>query len=126
VDAGVVPGLIAVDQNAGAPGLIANVQRAVATFDDERTPAIERQRGVPTVVELALDDDPAFVRDQPSGRYRRAGLPLEGESVAMLERGGRADEPLAVELDRACGAPNQWVVAGQYGKGAGRLIGKRL
>ena len=33
---------------------------------------------------------------------------------------------LTVQLDRAGGTPNQYAVPGEYGKGAGLLVGERL
>ncbi len=126
VDSGVIPRLVAVDQRARAPGLIADVQRAAPTLDDDGAPTVERQRRLAAIVELALDDDAALVRDQPRGRQGRAGLPVEGEGIGMRQRGGGAGEPLTVQLDRAGGTPNQCAVAGQYRKGAGLLVGEWL
>src|SRR5438128_9664701 len=60
VNAGVVPGLKAVDEYAGAPGLIAHLQ-GPAVLNYQRAPAVERQRYIAGIVELALDDDPALV-----------------------------------------------------------------
>jgi hypothetical protein len=72
------------------------VQRRALTLDDEGTPTVERQRRIAAVVELALDDDPAFVRDQSRRRQRRAGLPVERGGIGMGERDGSAGEPLTV------------------------------
>jgi hypothetical protein len=124
VNAGVIPGLVAVDENAGAPRLIPDVQGGAAALDDERAPAIESQRRLAVIVELALDDDPALMRDQPSRRCCRPGLPLQREGISMRERRGGAGKPLAVELDRAGGAPNECAVASEDGEGAGLLVGE--
>src|SRR5439155_6527766 len=73
---GVVPGLEAVDEHAGAPGLITQLP-GPAALNHERSPAVECKRCIAGIVELALDDDPALVRDQAGGGERRAGLPVE-------------------------------------------------
>ena len=126
VDASVVPRLVAIDKGTGPPGLLANVQRRVSALDDERPPTVEGQGRVAAIVEFALDDDPAFVRDQPRRRQCRPGLPVEGGGIGMGEGDGGAGEPLTVQLDRAGGAPNECAVAGQDGKRAGLLVGERL
>src|SRR5438309_6186971 len=59
VDAGVVPRLVAIDEDAGAPGLLADGQSGIVTLDHQRPPAVEGQRRVAAIVELALDDDAA-------------------------------------------------------------------
>src|SRR5712691_3782556 len=125
VNPGVIPRLVAIDERAGAPGLIAHVQCRTPTLDHDRTPTIEGQGGLAAVFELALDDDAALVRDQPGGRHCRARPPVEGEGVRMRQRGGGAGEPLTVQLDRASGTLNQCAVTGQYRKGAGLLVGER-
>ena len=125
MDAGVVPGLEAVDQHAGPPGLITHLQDAAA-LDHQGAPAVEGQRRIAAIVELALDDDPALVRDQAGGRQRRARLPVEGEGIRMHEWCRRAQKPLAVQLDRAGGASNQRAVTGEQREGAGLLVGERL
>src|SRR3989442_14348530 len=113
MDPGVVPRLVAIDERAGAPGLIADVQCSASTLDDDRAPTVEGERRFATVVELTLDDDPALVEDQAGGRQRRTGLPVEGGSVRMRQWAGGAREPRTVQLDRASGTPNQCAVAGQ-------------
>jgi hypothetical protein len=60
--------LVAIDERTGAPGLTADVQGAASTVDDDGSPTVEGQRRLATVIELALDDDAALVRDQPSRR----------------------------------------------------------
>jgi hypothetical protein len=126
MNAGVIPGLVTVDENAGAPGLIPDVQGGAAALDDERAPAVEDQRGTTAIVELALDDDPALVRDQPGGRRCRPGLPLQREGIGMRQRRSGAGKPLAVQLDRASGVPNECAVAGDDRKRTGLLVGERL
>ena len=125
VNPGVVPGLEAVDEHAGAPGLITHLQ-GPAALDHERAPAVECQRRIAGIVELALDDDPALVRDQAGGGERRAGLPVERERVRMRKWCRRAQKPLAVQLDGAGGALNQRAVTGEQGEGAGLLVGERI
>jgi hypothetical protein len=44
----------------------------------------------------------------------------------MRQRGSGAREPLTVQLYRASGTLNQCAVTGQYGKGAGLLVGEWL
>jgi hypothetical protein len=51
---------------------------------------------------------------------------VERERIGMRKGGGGAREPLTVQLDRAGGTSNQSAVTGEYGKGAGLLVGERL
>src|SRR6266566_4824679 len=44
----------------------------------------------------------------------------------MWQRGGRAGEPLAIQLHRASSMPNHGAVTRHDGKGAGLLVGERL
>jgi hypothetical protein len=53
------------------------------------------------------------MRDEPSGRERRAGLPVEGESVLVRERAAGARIPLTVQLDGAGGVLKQRAIAGE-------------
>src|SRR5438552_15938320 len=105
VNTGVIPGLKAVDQHAGPPGLIAYPQGA-APLDHQRTPAVEGQRRIAGIVELALDDDPALVRDQAGGGERRARLPVERERIGMPKRRDSAGKPPTLQFDCASGALN--------------------
>ncbi len=125
VDAGVVPRLVTVDERAGAPGLIADVQGGASALDHDRAPTVEGERRRTVVIELTLDHDPALVRDQAGGRQCRARLPVEGGRVRMRQWAGGAREPLTVQLHRARGTLNQCAVTSQYRKGAGLLVGER-
>ncbi|HEY4871284.1 MAG TPA: hypothetical protein VIJ03_05240 [Candidatus Dormibacteraeota bacterium] len=64
--------------------------------------------------------------DKPRGRQRRAGLPVEGESVLVRERCGGARIPLTVQLDGAGGVLKQRAIAGEDGERTGLLVGERL
>jgi len=44
----------------------------------------------------------------------------------MRDGRGGADKPLAIQLDRASGAPNECAVAGGDREGSGLLVGERL
>src|SRR5438132_11921716 len=55
MDPGIVPRLVAIDENAGTPGLIADPQGRFPTFDDDRAPPVEGERGLTRIVALALD-----------------------------------------------------------------------
>src|SRR5207245_11269309 len=74
VDPGVIPGLVAIDQRAGAPRLIAHPQGGAAPVDDDGTPAVEGQRRLTRIVELALEHDSARLEHQAGGPRRRARL----------------------------------------------------
>ena len=126
MDPGVIPGLVAVDQGAGAPRLLADMQGGIAAVEREWTPAVEYQRQTAVIVELALDDDPTFVGDEPRGRQGRAGLPVEGEAVLVRERAAGARVPLTVQLDGTRGANKQRAIAGEDRKRTGLLVGERL
>ena len=107
MNAGVIPGLVTVDQRAGPPGFVADMQAGGAAFDGDGPPAVEGERQAAVVVELAFDDHPTFVGDEPRGRQRRPGLPVEGEAILVWERCGGARVPLTVELDGAGGMRKQ-------------------
>jgi len=126
VDARVVPGLVAVDERARTPWLLADVQGGATTVDRDGPPRVEGQRGSAAIVELALDDDPALVGNEPGGRQGRAGLPVEGERVLVGERCGGARIPLTIQLDGADRVRKQWAVAGGDREGTGLLVGERL
>jgi hypothetical protein len=126
MDPGVIPGLVAIDQGAGAPRLVADMQGGIAAVERDWTPAVEGQRQTAVIVELALDDDPTLVGDEPRGRQSRAGLPVEGEAVLVRERAAGARVPLTVQLDGTGGADKQRAVAGEDGEGTGLLVGERL
>jgi hypothetical protein len=66
------------------------------------------------------------VGDEPGGRQRRTGLPVQGEVILVWERAGGAREPLTVQLDRAGGVGKQRAIAGEDGKRTGLLVGERL
>ena len=125
VDPGVIPGLVAIDQRAGAPRLIAHLQGGTAPVDEDGAPAVEGQGRLTRIVELALDHDAALVWDHAGGRQRRASLPVQGNGFGMRQRGARAGEPLAIQLHRAGGTPNHGAVTRHDGKGAGHLVGER-
>jgi hypothetical protein len=89
------------------------MQRRAPTLDHDGTPTVEGDGGCAAIVELALDDDPALVGNEPGSRQRRSGLPVERERIGMRKGGGGAREPLTVQLDRAGGTSNQSAVTGE-------------
>jgi len=126
MNAGVIPGLVAVDERAGPPGFVPDVQGGAAPLDGDGLPAVEGERQTAVIVELALDDDSTLVGDEPRRRQRRASLPVEGEAILVWERAGVARIPLTVQLDGAGGVRKQWAIAGEDGEGTGLLVGERL
>jgi len=124
MDAGIVPRLIAVDEHARPPGFLADLQPPALALDHHGPPAVEGHRRVAVIVELALDDDPALVRDQAGGGQRRARLPVEREGVRMRQWVRRTRIPRPVELHGAGGALNHRAVGNEEGKGAGPLVGE--
>jgi hypothetical protein len=96
MDARVIPGLVAVDERAGSTRFVPDVQGGAAPIDGDGSPAVESKRKTAVIVQLALDDHAALVGDEPRGRQRRAGLPVEGEAILVRERGGGARIPLTV------------------------------
>ena len=126
MNAGVIPRLVAVDQGAGAPWLVADMQRGPTAVDRDRSPTVERNRRTAIVVQFALDDDAALIGDEPCGRKGRTRLPVEGEAVLVGERAGGAGVPLTVQLDGTGGARKQRAIAGENGEGTGLLVGERL
>jgi len=66
------------------------------------------------------------VGNEPGGRQRRAGLPVQGEGVLVRERGGGARIPLTVQLDGAGCVRKQRAIAGEDGERTGLLVGERL
>ena len=126
MDAGVVPGLIAIDQRACAPRFVPDVEGGTASIDGDRTPAVERDRPAAVIVELALDDDPTLVGDEPGSCQRRAGRPVQGDGILVWEGARGARVPLTVQLDGAGGVRKQRAIAGEDGERTGLLVGERL
>jgi len=126
MNTGVIPGLVAVDECTGAPWFVPDVEGGTASIDGQRAPAVERKRQPAGIVQLALDDDPTLVGDEPGSCQRRAGRPVEGEGIPVWERVGRARVPLTVQLDGAGGVRKQRAIAGEDGEGTGLLVGERL
>jgi hypothetical protein len=77
VDAGVIPGLIAIDEHAGSPRLIADLKGRIRRIDHHRTPGVETNRSLRGIAQLAFDDDATFMTREASGGNGRAGLPLQ-------------------------------------------------
>jgi hypothetical protein len=50
---------------------------------------------------------------------------VQGEGIRLRQWRTGARKPLAVQLDGAAGAFDEWSVAGEYGEGAGLLVGAR-
>ena len=126
MNAGIIPGLITVDQRAGPPWFVPDVQAGGASVDGDGPPAVEGERLIAIIVELALDDHPALVRDEPRRRQRRAGLPVQREAILVAERSAGARVPLTVQLDGAGGVRKQRAIAGEDGERTGLLVGERL
>jgi hypothetical protein len=126
MNAGVIPGLVAVDQCAGTPWFIPDVQGGAAPIDDNGPPAVEGEREAAVIVELALDDDPTLVRDEPGRCQRRASLPVQGKGILVWEWAGGARVPLTVQLDGAGRVRKQRAIAGEDREGTGLLVGERL
>jgi len=126
MDPGVIPRLVAIDERAGAPWLVPNVQSRAAPVEGDGPPTVERDGRTAAIVELAFDDNPALMRDEPRGRQRRPGLPVEGEAILVGKRTAGARIPLAVQLDGAGGVRNQRAIAGEDGERTGLLVGERL
>ena len=126
MDAGVVPRLIAIDQRTGAPRFVPDLEGGTASVDSDRAPAVERERQVAIIVELALDDDPTLMGDEPGSRQRRASLPVQGKGILVWEGARGARVPLTVQLDGARGVDKQRAIAGEDGERTGLLVGERL
>src|SRR2546429_6958492 len=101
MDAGIVPGVIPVDQRSRPPWFVPDVQAGGASVNGDGPPAVEGERLIAIIVELALDDHPALVRDEPRRRQRRSGLPVQREAILVGERSAGARVPPTVELDGA-------------------------
>src|SRR5256885_2069034 len=126
MNTGIVPGLINVDQRARPPWVVPDVQAGGASVDGDGTPAVEGERLIAVIVELALDDHPALVGDEPRRCQRCAGLPMQREAILVGERAAGARVPLTVELDGAGGVRKQRAIAGEDGERTGLLVGERL
>jgi hypothetical protein len=126
MNAGVIPGLVAVDQCAGTPWFIPDAQGGATSVDSDWAPAVEGEREAAVIVELALDDDATLVGDEPGGCQPGASLPVQGESVLVWERAAGARVPLTVQLDGADRVRKQRAIAGEDGERAGLLVGERL
>ena len=96
MNAGIIPGLVAVDEHARAPRFVSDVEGGAPSIDSNGPPAVEGKRLIAIIVELALDDHPALVRDEPRRGQCRAGFPVEGVAILVGERSAGARVPLTI------------------------------
>src|SRR5919204_1900907 len=119
MNAGIVPGLVAVDQ-CGRP--LRAGDRLAPCLD--RSPRVEPDRLRPVVDQLAPDKEPADVGADRGPGVDRAGPPAHRKrSVPVWQWVLVASVPSTVDLDGAGCLGEERAVAGRNGKGAGPLAG---